>query len=43
MEEAYKVDARERRGGRWLDDHRTADSDRWHDLMDDEIQRVIER
>ena len=42
MEQAYKIEAGERRGIRWLDNHRAACGDRRHDLMDDQIQGVIE-
>ena len=42
MQQAYQIQAGERRGVRRLDDHRAAGGDGRHDLMDDQIQRVIE-
>jgi hypothetical protein len=43
MEQAYEIDAGERRHRRRLDDHRAANSDRGDDVVDNQVQRVIER
>jgi hypothetical protein len=43
MEQAYEIDAGERRHRRRLDDHRAAYGNRWRDLMDDQIEGMVER
>jgi hypothetical protein len=43
MEQAYEIDAGERRHRRRLDDHRAAYGNRRHDLMDDQIEGMVER
>jgi hypothetical protein len=42
MGESHEVDAGERRCRGRLDDHRTADSKRWDDLVDDQVQGMVE-